>query len=135
MSSYSGKLINISVLDKPDGCPAQNMMAVGGAGRERNENVKSWEECSDCCRKKSDCKYWTWYAPQSACVTMTNARSLKKKKKLWSGSQECGGEILIIIGLFFVNCHKFYQGQRSQVPKSRFILIIFCPKLLLLFFS
>ena len=96
MSSYSGKLINISVLDKPDGCPAQNMMAVGGAGRERNEDVKSWEECSDCCRKKSDCKYWTWYSPQSACVTMTNARSLKKKKKLWSGDRKCGGEILII---------------------------------------
>ena len=115
MSSYSGKLINISVLDKPNGCPAQNMMAVGGAGRERNENVKSWEECSDCCRKKSDCKYWTWYSPQSVCVTMTNARSLKKKKKLWSGSHECGGEILIIIGLFFVDdCHIFYQGSKSK---------------------
>ena len=97
MSSYSGKLRPISVLDSSDKCPAQNMMAMGGAGRERNENVKSWEECSDCCRKKSDCKYWTWYSPQSLCVTMTNARSLKVSKKRMSGTRECGGEIILML--------------------------------------
>ena len=113
------------MLDSSDKCPAQNMMAVGGAGRERNENVKSWEECSDCCRKKSDCKYWTWNKPQSVCVTMTNARSVKQKKNVWSGVRECGGDYLLIIIL-----------SRSKVPSaqvsihfdnilSRIIIIIF----------
>ena len=115
------------MLDSSDKCPAQNMMAMGGAGRERNENVKSWEECSDCCRKKSDCKYWTWNKPQSVCVTMTNARSVKQKKNVWSGVRECGGDYLLIIiyntGTFSKDF--FSQGAVNKVFLGLFHLFLY----------
>ena len=73
-------------------------------GPTRIENVTSWEECSSRCREKQDCKYWTWFdgnnrTPRNTkfvCVTMTNAQRAKKKSNTWSGTRDCGGEILNI---------------------------------------
>ena len=89
MSSFSGKLVDISVLDSQ--CPGQNFVTISRKGIKRTENVISWKECSDRCREKPGCKYWTWYTSKSMCLTMTNARRVKKKKNVWSGTQQCGG--------------------------------------------
>ena len=51
----------------------------------------NWKECSDCCKEKPGCKYWTWYPSKSLCLTMTNARRVRSKKNVWSGTRECGG--------------------------------------------
>ena len=85
-------------------CPGQNKVTLGRVGMERIERVMSWEECSSLCREKRDCKYWTWYSRNNriprktkcVCVTMTNARNAKKGRNTWSGTRECGGEILKI---------------------------------------
>ena len=66
--------------------------------------MTSWEKCSSRCREKQDCKYWTWFdgnnrTPRNTkfvCVTMANAQRAKKKSNTWSGTRDCGGEILNI---------------------------------------
>merc|ERR1712226_858662 len=47
----------------------------GRVGAEWTNDVKSWEDCSALCQKRSDCRYWTWHHGNSGswaykCVTM-----------------------------------------------------------------
>ena len=42
-----------------------------------SENVMSWFDCSELCREREDCKYWTWINEKHGsaglrCVTMTD---------------------------------------------------------------
>ena len=86
-------------------CPAQYKVTWGRAGPKRIENVLSWEKCSSRCREKQDCNYWTWFDEnnripkdtKNVCITMTKGRVKKRRKAhTWSGTRQCGGEILNI---------------------------------------
>ena len=95
ITTYTAK--NNFILEFPDDepqCPLQTYI-------EKSKNVKSWEECSSNCRKSPDCKYWTWFDKKNGgksylCIAVTIALSARKKSSTWSGTRECGGEVLII---------------------------------------
>ena len=86
-------------------CPAQYKVTWGRAGPKRIENVLSWEKCSSHCRERPECNYWTWFDEnnripkdtKNVCITMTKGRVKKRRKAhTWSGTRQCGGEILNI---------------------------------------
>ena len=86
-------------------CPAQYKVTWRRAGPKRHENVLSWEKCSSHCRERPECNYWTWFDENNripkdtkcVCITMTKARLRRRRNAhAWSGTRECGGEILNI---------------------------------------
>ena len=95
-TTYTLQIIYYHVVESVDEppCPMQTYI-------EKTKKVMSWEECSSNCRKRPDCKYWTWFDGKNGgksylCIAVTISRSVRKKSSTWSGTRECGGEILII---------------------------------------
>ena len=79
------------------GCPAY-IMFKARIGGDITNNVTDWESCSQICRTRTECKYWTWHMrthPKAhlrlKCYTM-----IERYDKIWkhynsySGDRQCG---------------------------------------------
>ena len=65
--------------------------------RKTNENVASWSACSDLCRARTECQFWTWVDENGSadwalkCITMSNIPITYTNNNIVSGGRECRG--------------------------------------------
>ena len=81
-------------------CPYETRNTPGNerANEEITENVKSWFDCSELCREREGCKYWTWINEKHGskalkCRTMTDGviELSNSYNTLVSGARDCMG--------------------------------------------
>ena len=84
-------------------------------------NVKSLSGCSDICKERADCQFWTWvdengpadYALQ--CITMTNIPETISQPNIVSGGRDCGGrQLSSYSSLAFKKFHSDNSTHRAQ---------------------
>ena len=51
-------------------CPIEGMNTEDRVAQNHTPDVANWTVCSDLCRQRDDCKYWTWR--KNNCATMTS---------------------------------------------------------------
>ena len=82
-------------------CPDVNYNTEAGPlkriGAQWTSGVKSAEDCSTLCQRRSDCNYWTWHHDKAGgwsykCVTMKDAGTRVKNTKCVSGEKSCKGK-------------------------------------------
>ena len=80
-------------------CPSQMFKSPdyeyntgGRKNAEKTDGVKSISDCSDLCKDRSDCQYWTWHhaGPYAfRCVTMSDAKTRYQSTNAVSGTRNC----------------------------------------------
>ena len=76
-------------------CPSKDINTIGRVGAVTNEDVQSWEGCSQKCQEMKGCKYWTWHHGNTAqylrykCMTMTDAAGRGGDPNTVSGRRDC----------------------------------------------
>ena len=77
-------------------CPDVSFNTRGRIDAELTEGVASWSACSDLCRTRRGCRYWTWHKEEAGlftfrCVTMTDVDSRVSDNNAVSGTKKCEG--------------------------------------------
>ena len=77
-------------------CPQKNKNYGQGDGLEEEDDIQSWEECSDLCYKRSECQYWTWHHGGAGeyshrCHTMKTVGVEYENFNCVSGTSACTG--------------------------------------------
>ena len=83
-------------------CPDVNTNTEGRVGEQLTDGVGSWQECSDLCQNRNDCKFWTWHHGNAGyyaykCVTMKNAGNKTGDPNCVSGERTCKGNKFVSI--------------------------------------
>ena len=83
----------------PPGLPSFRCPDTGFNTREREaaqltDGVSSWAACSDLCRRRRGCRYWTWHHENAGqysyrCVTMTQVNYRVADPSAVSGTKNC----------------------------------------------
>ena len=78
------------------GCVNFNTNTRPTENRKEYENVASWSACSDLCRARTDCQFWTWCNENMGawafkCITMTNIPTTRTESNIISGGRNCAG--------------------------------------------
>ena len=81
------------------GCVNFNTNTRPTENRKEYENVASWSACSDLCRARTDCQFWTWCNENMGawalkCITMSNIPTIRNENNIVSGGRNCAGEHL-----------------------------------------
>jgi len=86
-------------------CPDRGAVYKHRVNEQVHKNIPSWEACSDKCRTRSDCKYWTWHSGDRSynCVTMTGYRRREGNDNMVSGTSQCldGGSDCMKAGVLY----------------------------------
>ena len=77
-------------------CPDVSYNTRGRIDAELTEGVASWSACSDLCRARRGCRYWTWHKQEAGqyafrCVTMTDVDTRVSDNNAVSGTKKCEG--------------------------------------------
>ena len=76
-------------------CARVGVNTIQREDQKYTDNVTSWTACSNVCREREDCKYWTWRTENSSvpnrCLTMTGYSHTKEGAKTVTGDRNCGG--------------------------------------------
>ena len=75
-------------------CPDVNYNTRGRKATELREGVETWSACSNICRARSDCRYWTWHQENAGpyayrCVTMSDVDERVADINAVSGTRSC----------------------------------------------
>ena len=97
-------------------CPDVNMNTQDRVGDDWTSNVKTWEECSDLCQKRNDCKFWTWHHANAGsyafwCSTMKDAGGKVANTDCVSGGRTCKGNKCVSIIPFDIVSYLFFSFQ------------------------
>ena len=82
--------------DCPGMCPYMDTNTSPHENGETTDNVASWSACSDLCRARTDCQFWTWCNENMGawafkCITMTNIPTTRTESNIISGGRNCAG--------------------------------------------
>ena len=77
-------------------CPDVSFNTRGRIEAELTEGVASWSACSDLCRARRGCRYWTWHKDEAGqfafrCITMTDVNTRVSDNNAISGTKKCEG--------------------------------------------
>ena len=77
-------------------CPDVSFNTRGRIGAELTKDVASWSACSDLCRARRGCRYWTWHKEEAGqfafrCITMTDVNTRVSDNNAVSGTKTCEG--------------------------------------------
>ena len=97
---YCTDVLKIKMFCLGGDCPSFGVPLYPYVDAELTDNVKSWSACSNLCRFRRACQFWTWvdenggdWGPDWAikCITMTNIPNVTMTENNGvSGGRDCG---------------------------------------------
>ena len=80
-----------------DNCHKTNTIGKGVQTDQLFQNIKTWKQCSQKCKDKTDCIYWNWYTNKHSttswywkCKLLSSLADTEYNIGVISGDRGCG---------------------------------------------